>query len=162
VSIAGSKIQVEGPKGKADLNVHPRIQAKVEGNEIIVTRPSDEKADRSLHGLTRSMISNLLTGLHQGFEKDLEIQGVGFKAEAKGETLKISLGFSHPIEYRLPEGVKVETKVPTKVKVMGASKQLVGQVASEIRRYYEAEPYKGKGVRYVGEQVRRKQGKSVG
>ena len=162
VTISGKKVNVEGPKGKSELEVHPRITCELKDKQVIVTRPTDNKMDRSLHGLVRSLINNMVIGTLQGFEKNLEIQGVGFKAEAKGPILKLSLGFSHPIEYSVPVGVKVETPIPTNVKISGVSKQMVGQVAAEIRGYYKAEPYKGKGVRYAGEQVRRKQGKSVG
>jgi len=162
VTITGKKVSVEGPKGKSELDVHPRITCELKDKEVRVTRPTDNKLDRSLHGLTRSLINNMVIGTMQGFEKNLEIQGVGFKAESKGPILKLSLGFSHPIEYAIPQGIKVETPIPTNVKISGISKHLVGQVAAEIRGFYEAEPYKGKGVRYAGEQVRRKQGKSVG
>ena len=162
VTLTGQKIHVEGPKGKTDFDIHPRMTCEVANGQVLVKRPTDNKLDRSLHGLTRSLIHNMIVGTVTGFEKSLEIQGVGFKAESKGPILKLSLGFSHPIEYSIPAGIKVETPIPTNVKVSGMSKQLVGQVAADIRNFYRAEPYKGKGVRYVGEQVRRKQGKTVG
>ena len=161
VVISGQKIQVEGPKGKRELDVNPRMQCEADDKEVLVKRPTDNKLDRSLHGLTRSLINNMVVGVSQGFEKSLEIQGVGFKAEAKGKTVILNLGFSHPIEYAVPEGIKVETKGPTNVIVSGIDKQLVGQVAADLRRFYEVEPYKGKGIRYKGEHVIRKQGKSV-
>jgi large subunit ribosomal protein L6 len=162
VTIAGRKVQVEGPKGKSEFEFHPRMSCEVKEGQVLVARPTDNKLDRSLHGLTRSLIQNMVTGTVEGFEKTLEIQGVGFKAEGKGPSVKLSLGFSHPIEYAIPAGVKVETPSPTVVKVSGVDKQAVGQVAAELRGFFEAEPYKGKGIRYAGEQVRRKQGKSVG
>lgn len=161
VNISGQTVSVEGPKGKKEAKISPRIKCEIADNQVIVKRPSDNKDDRALHGLTRSLINGMIIGVSQGFEKSLEIQGVGFKAEAKGKTVKISLGFSHPIEYAIPEGIKVETKGPTNVLISGTDKQLVGQVAAEIRGFYEVEPYKGKGVRYKGEHVLRKQGKSV-
>ncbi len=161
LNISGTKVQAEGPKGKKEIKVHSRITCEIKEGKVVVTRPTDNKLDRSLHGLTRSLINNLIVGVSQGFEKSLEIQGVGFKAEAKGQTVKLSLGFSHPIEYKIPEGIKVETKGPTNVIVSGGDKQLVGQVAADLRSFYVVEPYKGKGIRYKDEHVIRKQGKSV-
>jgi large subunit ribosomal protein L6 len=162
VSLSGSKVLVEGPKGKGEVEVHPKIKCEIKDGQISFARSSDNKFDRALHGMVRSLVNNIITGVTTGFEKNLEIQGVGFKAELKGQTLKLSLGFSHPIEYSIPAGVKIETPIPTNVKISGPNKQLVGQAAADIRRFYEVEPYKGKGIRYAGEHVRRKQGKTVG
>jgi len=162
VSIEGQKVSVEGPKGKQALDFHDRMKCEVVEKEVTVTRPTDNKMDRSLHGLTRSLINNLILGVDAGFQKELELQGVGFKAEVKGEIVQLSLGFSHPIKHSIPEGIKVETKGPTNIIVSGIDKQLVGQVAADIRSYFKVEPYKGKGIRYKGEHVIRKQGKTVG
>jgi large subunit ribosomal protein L6 len=162
IQLKGQKVHVEGPKGKLDLDTHPRMKLEVKGSEVLVTRPTNTTQDRSLHGLTRTLISNMVQGVTQEFSKALEIDGIGFRSELKGKTLQIHLGFSHPILYDVPEGVKVEVVKQTKINVTGADKVLVGQVAADIRRFYEPEPYKGKGVRYVGEHIRRKAGKAAG
>ena len=162
VELKGVKLHIEGPKGKLDFDVHPRMKVSVGNGQVLVERPSNTPSDRSLHGLTRSVINNMVTGVHQEFSKTLEIEGIGFKAQLQGKNLQLSLGFSHPIDFPIPEGVKVETPKPTTVVVKGADKVLVGQVAAKIRSFFEPEPYKGKGVRYVGEQIRRKAGKAAG
>ncbi|MBI4970350.1 MAG: 50S ribosomal protein L6 [Candidatus Omnitrophica bacterium] len=162
IQISAQNIHFEGPKGKLDLVVHPRVKVKVDSSQVLVERASDQKEDRSLHGLVRSMIQNCIVGVTEGYVKELEIEGVGFKAQAKPTSVSFALGFSHPIEFPLPAGIKVETPKPTQVIVRGSDKYLVGQVAANIRRLFEPEPYKGKGVRYKGEQIRRKQGKAVG
>lgn len=162
VQLTGPKLHVEGPKGKHDVSIHPRIKVKLEKSEVLVERSSDEKLDRSLHGLTRSLIQNAVIGVTEGYTKELEIEGVGFKAQAKPNSVSLSLGFSHPLEYPVPQGVKVMTPKPTQVVIQGVDKHMVGQVAASIRSLFEPEPYKGKGVRYKGEQIRRKQGKAVG
>jgi len=162
IQVNGLKLNFEGPKGKNELTIHPRIKANISKEQILLERPSDQKEDRSLHGLTRSLIQNAIIGVSDGFVKELEIEGVGFKAQAKPTSVTFALGFSHPIEFALPAGIKVETPKPTYVIVRGTDKYMVGQVAANIRRLFEPEPYKGKGVRYKGEQIRRKQGKAVG
>jgi len=162
VTVQGLNVQVQGPKGTLSLTVHPRIKVIVAGNEVKVERPTDERNDRALHGLTRSLIQNMVQGVTQGYSKDLEIVGVGVKAAVKGNVLSMSLGFTHPIEYTFGKDVEIKCPKPTSISITGLDKQRVGQVAAEIRSYYKPEPYKGKGIRYVGEYVRRKQGKAVG
>lgn len=162
VQITGTQVHVEGPKGKLDLNFHPRMKVSVDDGKVVVGRPTNIPQDRSLHGLTRSLIANMVTGVTQEFSKTLEIEGVGFRAQVQGKSLQLSLGFSHPIIYSIPEGIKVEVPKPTIVIVKGVDKVLVGQVAANIREFFEPEPYKGKGVRYAGEQIRRKAGKAAG
>ncbi|OGW86977.1 MAG: 50S ribosomal protein L6, partial [Omnitrophica bacterium RIFCSPLOWO2_01_FULL_45_10b] len=141
VEVAGSKIHVEGPKGKSDLNIHPRMKVAVANNEISVSRPTNIGQDKSLHGLTRSLIANMVIGVTQEFSKTLEIEGIGFKAQLQGKNLQLALGFSHPIDYAVPEGIKIEVPKPTSVTVKGVDKVLVGQVAANIRSFFEPEPY---------------------
>ena len=160
--LQGRQLSLQGPKGKLDLTVHPRISVKVANDYIEVSRPTDIRTDRALHGLTRSLIQNMVSGVTNGFMKELEIVGVGFKAVVKGKILSLNLGFTHPIDYSIPEGITIVCPNPTRVVVSGLDKQKVGQVASEIRLFHEPEPYKGKGIHYVGEVIRRKQGKTVG
>lgn len=162
VSLSGKSLSLQGPKGKLDLTIHPRLEAAFKDNQIQVTRPTNIRTDRALHGLTRSLIQNMVSGVTQGFTKELEIVGVGFKAQVKGKILNLSLGFTHPIDYVIPDGLEVKCPNPTRVVVSGMDKQKVGQAAAEIRGFYEPEPYKGKGIHYVGEVIRRKQGKTVG
>lgn len=161
VQISGTKVHVEGPKGKMDLNVHPRMKITMDGSQILVNRPTNTNQDRSLHGLTRSLISNVVTGVTQEFSKALEIEGIGFKAALQGKNLQLNLGFSHPIDFVIPEGIKVEVPKPTNLVVKGIDKVLVGQTAANIRKFFEPEPYKGKGVHYAGEIIRRKAGKAA-
>lgn len=161
-SVQGSKVTIEGPKGKLEFTAHHRIELKFENNEILVKRASNQPYDRALHGLTRSLIFNMIKGVTEGYKKELEIEGVGFRASLKGKNLAMSLGYSHPIEFEIPAGVKIEVPKPEKIIVSGIDKYLVGQAAANIRKYYEPEPYKGKGIHYVGEVIRRKQGKTVG
>ena len=158
----GMDVQVQGPKGTLKMTAHPRIKVAVEGNEVKVARPTDERNDRALHGLTRSLIQNMIDGVTQGYTKELEIVGVGVKAAVKGNVLSMSLGFTHPIDYAFGKDVEIKCPKPTNIVVSGLDKQRVGQVAAEIRNFYKPEPYKGKGIRYAGEHVRRKQGKAVG
>lgn len=162
VNIKNKHVSVEGPKGKLELSVHPRIDVKMENGEIRVSRPTDIRTDRALHGLVRNLIKNMVVGVTEGYSKELAIEGVGFKAQMQGKTLNMSLGYTHDIQYTVPEGVEVSCPAPTRVLVKGCDKQKVGQVAANIRRFHEPEPYKGKGIHYVGEQIRRKQGKAVG
>ncbi len=161
VQIEGPKVHVEGPKGKLDLNVHPRMKVAVTASQIDVSRPTNIPQDRALHGLTRTLIANMVTGVTQEFSKTLEIEGVGFKAQLLGKNLQLNLGFSHPIDFHIPEGIKIEVPKPTVVVVKGIDKVQVGQVTANIREFFEPEPYKGKGIRYVGEQIRRKAGKAA-
>jgi large subunit ribosomal protein L6 len=162
VTMNGSAITVKGPKGELSRKLHPDMQVKVEDGVVNVGRPSDEQNHRALHGLTRSLIANMVEGVTQGYKKQLEITGVGYKAEVKPFGLQLALGYSHPIEYRPPAGIKITAPQPTAVVIEGADKEKVGQVAAEIRSLRKPEPYKGKGVKYQGEQIRRKAGKAGG
>ncbi len=161
VAVQGTTLKVEGPKGALTLSVHPRITVKVEGAEVKVTRPTDIRTDRALHGLTRSLIQNMVVGVTQGYSKELEIVGVGAKASVKGNMLTMMLGFTHPVDYPFGKDIEIKCPKPTSITITGADKQRVGQVAAEIRSFAKPEPYKGKGIRYLGEHVRRKQGKAV-
>ena len=154
-------ISVEGPKGKLEWTLPKQISARIEGTQVSVIRGSEDRKVRALHGLSRALINNMVTGVSAGFIKDLEIQGVGFKAAVKGAILDLNLGFSHDIHFPIPQGIKVTVAENTKIKIEGIVRQLVGQVAADIRAYYPPEPYKGKGVRYAGEQIQRKEGKTV-
>ncbi len=162
VSDKNSLITVEGPKGKLEYQLPLGISLKQEDGTLTVQRATEGRSHRALHGTARSLIQNMIIGVTDGYSKDLEILGVGFRAAVKGAVLDLSLGKSHPILHPIPEGVKVTVADNTKLKVEGIDKQEVGQFAAEVRAYYKPEPYKGKGVRYVGEYVRRKAGKSVG
>ena len=162
VKLTNGTLTVKGPKGELNLDVHPDMNVVVDDAEIRVERPSDHKDHRALHGLTRSLINNMVTGVTEGFSKTLEIIGVGYRADAKGQGITLNLGFSHPIQYEPAEGVKLECPNQTTVVVSGPDKQKVGQTAAEIRSFRPPEPYKGKGIRYQGEHVRRKAGKTAG
>jgi large subunit ribosomal protein L6 len=162
VSLAGTLLTVKGPRGTLSLEHHPDMKVVVDEGEVRVERPSDEKKHRALHGLTRALVANMMAGVTEGFTKTLEIVGVGYKAEQRGQTLLINAGFSHTVEYEAMEGVKVECPNPTTIVVSGPDKQKVGQTAAEIRAVRPPEPYKGKGIRYQGEQIRRKAGKTAG
>jgi len=161
VTVSGNRLSFDGPKGKLGFTLPRHTSAVVEGAEVKVTRSDDSAEARSMHGLARALINNQVKGVSEGYQKKLEIQGVGFKAAVKGDKVDLALGFSHPILYPIPAGIKVVVEDNTKVTIDGADKELVGRVAAEIRRYYPPEPYKGKGVRYAGEQVKRKEGKTV-
>lgn len=161
VSVDGSRVTVEGPGGELTDSFDPNIGIRVEGDEVIVTRPSNQKRFRALHGLTRSLIANMVEGVTDGFHKSLEIHGVGYRATNRGGDLRINVGFSHEVVYEAPDGIELEAETPTLIHVRGVDKQLVGQVAAEIRQIRPPEPYKGKGIRYVGEEVRRKAGKAT-
>src|SRR5213593_3442823 len=161
VDVKGQKIFVEGPKGKLDFELPRRTSAKVDGTNSVVSRQGDDAEAKALHGLSRSIINNMVKGVNDGFVKKLEIQGVGFKAAVQGKTVNLSLGYSHPVNYPIPDQIKVTVEENTKVTIEGPSKEVVGQVAAEIRSFYPPEPYKGKGVRYAGEKVVRKEGKTV-
>jgi len=161
VEIKGQKVFVEGPKGKLDFELPARTSAKLEGANLLVSRQGDDAEAKALHGLSRALVNNMVKGVSDGFVKKLEIQGVGFKAAVQGGKVNLALGYSHPINYPIPDQIKVTVEENTKLTIEGPSKQLVGQVAAEIRSYYPPEPYKGKGVRYSDEKVRRKEGKTV-
>ncbi|MEQ1691522.1 MAG: 50S ribosomal protein L6 [Gemmatimonas sp.] len=162
VAINGNMVKVNGPKGELSRALPADIKVAQEGAEIVVTRPSEEERHKALHGLTRTLVANMVEGVTKGFQKTLEIMGVGYKAEMKPYGALLSLGFSHQIEYKTPAGVKISAPNPTTVVIDGMSKELVGQVAAEIRSLRKPEPYKGKGVKYQGEVVRRKAGKAGG
>jgi large subunit ribosomal protein L6 len=161
VRLQGRRILVEGPKGKLDLELPGRTAAVVEGPEIKVTRDGEDAEAKARHGLTRALLNNMVRGVSEGFVKKLEIQGVGFKAAVQGKNVNMTLGYSHPINYPIPDQIKVTVEENTKITIEGPSKELVGQVAAELRGFYPPEPYKGKGVRYAGEHVVRKEGKTV-
>lgn len=154
-------VTVEGPKGKLEWNMPEGISLEETDGTVVIKRASEHRRHKALHGTSRSLISNMVEGVSNGFVKELEIQGVGFRAAVKGKELDLNLGKSHPILHPIPEGISVTVDQNTNIKVEGIDKQAVGQFAAEVRRYYPPEPFKGKGVRYVGERVRRKAGKSV-
>ena len=159
IDVGPGRVTVNGPKGELVQAVDQDMTIKVEDNVLTVSRPTDRGEHRALHGLTRSLIANMVEGVTNGFEKRLQIQGVGYRAKAQGKALELSLGFSHPVSVKAPEGIDFEVPQPTEIIVRGIDKQLVGETAAQIRRHRPPEPYKGKGVRYADEQVRRKVGK---
>lgn len=161
VEVRGASVFVEGPKGKLTQSIPKRITATVEKDTVVVTRQGDDSEAKALHGLTRSLINNMVKGVSEGYVKKLEIHGVGFKAAVKGKQVDLMLGFSHPVLFNIPDQIKVSVDENTKLTIEGPDKQAVGQAAAEIRGYYPPEPYKGKGVRYVGEHIVRKEGKTV-
>ncbi|HAQ24309.1 MAG TPA: 50S ribosomal protein L6 [Acidimicrobiaceae bacterium] len=161
VSISGRQVAVKGPKGELDLQIPGDISVRQDGEEIVVERPNDERQNRAMHGLTRSLVNNMVVGVSEGFTKELQIVGVGYRAAPKGTDIELQLGFSHPVIVKAPDGIKFDVPEPTRIIVSGADKQAVGQVAADIRSYRKPEPYKGKGVRYVGEYVARKAGKAA-
>jgi len=155
------EVSVEGPKGKLSWKLPCDIKASVKDNRVSLVREAETRSVKALHGLSRSLVHNMVQGVSEGFSKELEIEGVGFKAAVQGSTLNLSLGFSHPIPFSIPKDIKITVADNTKIAIQGVDKKLVGQVAANIRRFYRPEPYKGKGVRYAGEQIRRKVGKTV-
>jgi large subunit ribosomal protein L6 len=161
VAVEGARVRVEGPKGKLEVDVHPRMKVAVEDGALRVQRPDDERLSRRLHGLTRTLLNNAVRGVTQGFEDVLEISGVGYRAEVKGRELTLAVGFSHPVSFTLPEGVSCEVDKQTRIILRGVDKHLVGMTASQIRAIRKTEPYKGKGIKYAGERVRRKVGKQA-
>jgi large subunit ribosomal protein L6 len=162
VTINGSHVTVKGPKGTLEHDAPETITIAREGDELLVTRPDDERENRALHGLTRSLVANMVTGVSEGFVRELEIVGVGYRAAASGpQRLEIQVGYSHPVHVDAPEGIEFEVPAPTRITVRGFDKQLVGQVAADIRKLRKPEPYKGKGIRYANELVQRKAGKSA-
>src|SRR6184192_502756 len=161
VEVKGQHVSVEGPKGKLNWQLPRRTSLKVEEGKVVVSRQGDDSEAKALHGLSRALVNNMVKGVSEGFVKKLEIQGVGFKAAVVGKVVNLSLGYSHPINYAIPDQIKVTVEENTKVTIEGPDRQVVGQVAAEIRAYYPPEPYKGKGVRYSDEHVVRKEGKTV-
>ena len=161
VKIESGKVFTEGPKGKLEWAIPEGIEVKVNGNQISVNRLREDKIGYSLHGLVRSHVRNMVKGVNEGYVKTLEIQGVGYRAQAQGKAINLQLGFSHPVVYKIPEGITVKTPKPNQISVEGIDKAKVGEVAAEIRDHLKPEPYKGKGIRYTGEYVRKKAGKSV-
>lgn len=159
--IDGSLLSAKGPKGELTIRVHPEMGLKMEDGKIIVERPSNDKMHRSLHGLSRTLVANVIEGVTKGFEKKLEINGVGYRAELKGKKLVLTIGYSHPIVFATPEEIQIATEGNNVIVVRGIRKDLVGQVAAKIRSLKPPEPYKGKGIRYVGEYVRKKAGKTA-
>lgn len=160
VSAAGD-VTVEGPKGRLQWSLPRQISLKVDGKEASLSRSAETRSVKALHGLSRSLINNMVAGVSQGFQKSLEIHGVGFRAQVQGANLTMTLGFSHPIVFPIPEGIKITVQENTKLLIEGIDKQKVGQVAADLRAFYPPEPYKGKGIRYTGEQILRKEGKTV-
>lgn len=161
VKMENDIIVVKGPKGELKQEINPNIKAEVKDNQVIFTRPDDKKENRSMHGLYRALVNSMVIGVTQGFQKELTIVGVGYRAQAKGKNLELNMGYSHPVVMEAPEGITFETPSNTQIFVRGIDKQLVGQVAANIRAVRKPEPYLGKGIRYADEYVRRKEGKSA-
>jgi len=158
--VEGNKVQVKGPKGELERELHPAMKVSLKDDQILVERPSDEDLHKALHGLSRTLVANMVEGVTRGFRKELELVGVGYKAEQRPYGLQMALGFSHPIKYEAPKGIKLTAPQPTSIIIEGANKEVVGQVAAELRSLRPPEPYKGKGIKYLGEQIRRKAGKA--
>lgn len=161
IEVKGQQVSVEGPKGKLNWQLPRRTSIKVDNGKVLISRQGDDDAVKALHGLSRALVNNMVRGVSEGFMKKLEIQGVGFKAAVQGKNVNMSLGFSHPIVYPIPDQIKVTVEENTKLTIEGPDRQVVGQVAAELRSFYPPEPYKGKGVRYTDERVVRKEGKTV-
>ena len=161
VQVEGSHVSVQGPKGSLQLDVNPEMRVSLEDGAVKVARPSDERFHRSLHGLTRTLIANMVEGVTNGYQKVLEIHGVGYRAALQGTDLELQVGYSHPVRFPAPEGIEFEVPAPNRVVVRGIDKQLVGEIAADIRKVRKPEPYKGKGIRYEGEYVRKKAGKAA-
>jgi large subunit ribosomal protein L6 len=162
VTIEGNTVRVKGPKGELARTLNPEMAVSMENNEIVVARPSEEPKHKALHGLSRTLVNNMVEGVTKGFQKQLDIVGVGYKAEARPYGLQLALGYSHPVQYKAPAGIKLSAPTPTSIIIDGANKEIVGQVAAELRSLRPPEPYKGKGIKYQGEQIRRKAGKAGG
>ncbi len=160
VKIEGNLVTVKGPKGELSRNIHPNITVEKDGDTITVSRPNDDKQNRSLHGLSRTLIANMITGVNETFKKELEINGVGYRAELKGKDLLLKVGYSHDVIMAAPEGITIELPNPNKIVISGADKQKVGQFAANVREKGPPEPYKGKGIKYAEEHIRRKEGKA--
>lgn len=161
-SVEGQTVKVKGPRGELSRTLHADMAVSLADGALTVARPSDENAHKALHGLSRTLLANMVEGVTAGFRKQLEIVGVGYKAEARPYGLQLALGFSHAVEFRAPKGIKLSAPQPTQIVIEGADKEMVGQVAAELRSLRPPEPYKGKGVKYAGEQIRRKAGKAGG
>jgi large subunit ribosomal protein L6 len=161
VEVKGQQVHIEGPKGKLDWELPHRTSLKVDKDKVVISRQGDDARAKALHGLSRALVNNMVRGVSEGFVKKLEIQGVGFKAAVQGKQVNLSLGYSHPVVYDIPDQIKVTVEENTKLTIEGPDRQVVGQVAAEIRSFYPPEPYKGKGVRYTDERVVRKEGKTV-
>ena len=161
VTQTGQRVAVKGPKGLLEWTLPPAISINVAGSEAVLKRANEESSTSALHGLSRTLVANMVHGVSTGFTRELEITGVGFRAAVQGQTLVLNLGFSHPVNFPVPKGITVETPKPTQVVIKGMDKQLVGQVAADVRRVYPPEPYKGKGIKYAGEVIRRKAGKAA-
>ncbi len=159
-SLEGNVIKVAGPQGSLELPLRPEVKVDIKGSEILVSRDNDSRVSRSLHGLTRTLVANMVKGVTDGFDKKLEIIGVGYKADVQGDVINLSLGYSHPVRYVLPKGIKAAVEKSTLVTIKGPDKQMVGQVAADIRALRRPEPYKGKGIKYADEVIRRKAGKA--
>lgn len=160
VAVDGSTVTAKGPQGTLTRTFNSRMNIAVENNEVIVTRPNDDKLNKSLHGLTRTLVSNMVQGVHEGFKKELEINGIGYRAAMQGTDLVLNIGYSHQVIVAQPEGIKIEVPAPNKIVISGPDKQKVGQFAAEVREKRPPEPYKGKGIKYVDEHIRRKEGKA--
>lgn len=160
VNIDANTVTVKGPNGTLTMDAHPNMDISVEGSEIIVSRPNDQKENRSLHGLTRTLIANMVTGVTEGFKKTLEVNGVGYRVQLQGSTLVMNLGFSHQVTMEAPEGIKIECPSANSIVISGADKQKVGQFAAQVREKRPPEPYKGKGIKYIDERIIRKEGKA--
>lgn len=158
---AEGAVKVEGPKGKLEWTLPKGITATLEGQTLQINRPDDHRRSKALHGLSRALVQNMAVGVSDGFKRDLEIHGVGFRATVQGKALNLNIGYSHPVNFEIPDEIKVTVTENTKISIEGIDKRLVGQCAADIRAYYPPEPYKGKGIRYAGEQLRRKEGKTV-
>jgi len=158
--VEGNTVSVKGPKGELERTLHDDMKVTLSDGQILVERPSDEANHKALHGLSRTLVANMVEGVTKGFKKELEMVGVGYKAETRPYGLQMALGFSHPVKYEAPKGIKLSAPQPTQIVVEGANKEIVGQVAAEIRSIRRPEPYKGKGIKYAGEQIRRKAGKA--
>ena len=162
VTKSGQLLTVKGKLGELKRTIHPMMSVEIEGEELVVKRPDDVKENRALHGLTRALIQNMVTGVTEGYSKSLEIIGVGYRAEAKGKDLLLNIGYSHPIYFIPPDGIQIEVPAPTQIKISGSDKELVGLVAAKIRSFRKPEPYKGKGIKYSNEVIKRKAGKTAG
>jgi len=158
--VEGNTVQVKGPKGELERTLHPDMKVSLKDNQIVVERPSDESNHKALHGLSRTLVANMVEGVTKGYKKELELIGVGYKADQRPYGLQLALGFSHPVKYEAPKGIKLTAPHPTSIVIEGANKEVVGQVSAELRSIRPPEPYKGKGIKYVGEQIRRKAGKA--
>jgi len=160
VTVDGQNVKVKGPKGELTLTVSEPIQVVLEDGAVVVTRPNDERRNRALHGTSRSLVQNIVTGVHEGYTTKMEIFGVGYRVQAKGSDLEFALGYSHPVPIKAPAGITFAVESPTKFSVSGIDKQKVGEISAKIRKLRRPDPYKGKGIRYEGEQIRRKVGKT--